>query len=309
MRVMSYCTKTIRSLLRGGSLVIVGPTCVGKTKLSIELAKKYNGEVINSDSTQVFRGMDIATAKAIVSEMEGIRHHLLDIRDFDEDYTVFDFQRDCRNCISDILSRGKTPILVGGTGLYVKAALYDYKFDSDVSNLDYSSFSNQELYDRLISIDPNIDVHVNNRKRICRALSYYDSTGKLFSDKEKTNKLLYDSVFIGLTTDRDVLYDRINRRVDSMIDNGLLDEAKKIYDSGVRSKAVMTPIGYKELFPYFSGDSSLDSCIDLIKKNSRHYAKRQYTWFNNQMDINWFNVDFDCFSNTVSAVCDFLSVK
>ena len=290
-------------------IVIVGPTCVGKTKLSIELAKKYDGEVINSDSTQVFRGMDIATAKATFDEMEGIKHHLLDIKDITEDYTVFDFQRDCRNCISDILSRGKVPILVGGTGLYVKAALYDYKFDSDVSNLDYSGFSNQELYDRLVSIDPDFDVHVNNRKRICRALSYYDSTGRLFSSKEKTDKLLYDSVFIGLTTDRNVLYDRIDRRVDSMIDNGLLDEAKKIYDSGVRSKAVMTPIGYKELFPYFSGTSDLESCVDLIKKNSRHYAKRQYTWFNNQMDINWFDVDFDCFDNTVSDVCDFIDVK
>ena len=290
-------------------IVIVGPTCVGKTKLSIELAKKYNGEVINSDSTQVFRGLDIATAKVSIDEMEGVRHHLLDIKDITEDYSVFDFQRDCRICIDDILSRGKVPILVGGTGLYVKAALYDYKFDLEVSNFDYSGFSNDELYERLVSVDSNIDVHVNNRKRIERALSYYDSTGKLFSSKEKTDKLLYDSVFIGLTTDREVLYDKINKRVDKMIDNGLLDEAKGIFNSGVMSKAVMTPIGYKELFPYFSGEMNLDSCIDLIKKNSRHYAKRQYTWFNNQMNINWFNVDFDCFYNTVLSVSNFIDVK
>lgn len=290
-------------------IVIAGPTCVGKTKLSISLAKRYNGEVINSDSTQVYRGLDIATAKVDSSEMDGVVHHLLDIKNIDEDYTVFDFQRDCRRSIDDILSRGKTPILVGGTGLYIKAALYDYRFDLDVVNFDYSAFSNQELYDRLISIDPKCDVHVNNRKRICRALSYYDSTGMLFSDKKKTDKLLYDTVFIGLTTSRDVLYDRINKRVDVMINNGLLLEAKRIFDSGVRSRAVMTPIGYKELFPYFSLDKSLDECVDLIKKNSRHYAKRQYTWFNNQMSINWFSVDFDNFDNTISEVCKFIDVK
>ena len=301
----------IKSLLRGGRvvIVIVGPTGVGKTKLSIELAKKYNGEVINADSTQVYRGMDIATAKVTESEKEGIVHHLLDIKNIDEDYTVFDFQRDCRNCISDILSRDKVPIVVGGTGLYIKAALYDYKFDSFDCSFDYSNYSDDELYDRLISIDPNCSVHKNNRKRVERALSYYDSTGKLFSEKEKTDVVLYNCCFIGLTTSRDVLYDRINRRVDLMFDNGLLDEARNIFDSGVRSKAVMTPIGYKELFPYFLGESSLDYCKDIIKQKSRNYAKRQYTWFNNQMNIDWFNVDFNCFSNTVDSVCNFIDCK
>ena len=289
-------------------LVIVGPTGVGKTKLSIELAKKYNGEVINADSTQVYRGMDIATAKVTSSEMEGVVHHLIDIKDIDEDYTVFDFQKDCRNCIADILSRGKVPIIVGGTGLYVKAALYDYKFD-DVSNYDYSSYSDDELYDKLLNVDPNTTVHKNNRKRVERALSYYESTGKMFSSKEKTSDLLYDCCFIGLTASRDILYDRINKRVDLMFNNGLLDEAKRIFDSGIRSKAVMTPIGYKELFPYFLESSSLEECKDLIKQRSRNYAKRQYTWFNNQMNINWFDVEFDCFSSTVSSVCNFIECK
>ena len=289
-------------------LVIVGPTCVGKTKLSIELSKKYNGEVINADSTQVYKNLDIATAKVTTTEMEGIKHHLLDIKNIDEDYTVFDFQRDCRHCIEDIISRGKTPILVGGTGLYIKAALYDYKFEKDVTKHDYSNYTNQELYNRLISIDPNTLIHINNRKRIERYLSYYDSTGNLLN-KEKTDKLLYDSIFIGLTTDRNILYERINKRVDVMINNGLLAEAKRIFDSKVRSKSIMTPIGYKELFPYFEGSKDLDYCIDLIKKNSRHYAKRQYTWFNNQMNINWFNVDFKNFDNTVNEVCNFINVK
>ena len=290
-------------------IVIVGPTGVGKTKLSIELAHRYNGEVINADSTQVYKELDIATAKVTESEKEGIIHHLIDIKDIRDDYTVFDFQKDCRRCIADILSRGKTPIIVGGTGLYVKAALYDYHFDVLDSSFDYSDISNDELYERLLSIDPNTSIHRNNRKRVERALSYYDSTGSLLSEKEKTNKLLYDCVFIGLTTSRDILYDRINKRVDIMIKNGLLDEARRVFDSGIRSKAVMTPIGYKELFEYFSGNCSMDDSISLIKQRSRNYAKRQYTWFNNQMDINWFNVCFDNFSNTVLDVCKFIDVK
>ena len=290
-------------------IVVVGPTAVGKTKMGIELAKKYNGEVINGDSTQVYRDLNIATAKVTSSEMEGIVHHLIDIKDIDEDYTVFDFQNDCRNCISDILSRGKTPIIVGGTGLYIKAALYDYKFDIEDGNFDYSDVSDDELYERLLSIDPDTYIHRNNRKRVERALSYYDSTGKVLSSKDKTDELLYDCVFIGLTTSRDILYERINKRVDSMISTGLIDEAKKIYSTGIRNRAVMTPIGYKELFNYFDGNSDLDSCLDIIKQKSRNYAKRQYTWFNNQMNVNWFDVDFDCFSNTVSEVIKFIDKK
>ena len=290
-------------------IVVVGPTAVGKTLMGIELAKRYNGEVINADSTQVYRGLDIATAKVTSSEMDGVVHHLIDIKDITEDYTVFDFQKDCRSCISDILSRGKTPIIVGGTGLYIKAALYDYNFDFENVSYDYSDISDDELYNRLISIDPDTIIHKNNRKRIERFLSYYDSTGKLLSDKEKSSIVLYDSVFIGLTTSRDILYERINRRVDVMVENGLLEEAKKVYDSNVRSKAIMTPIGYKELFNYFDGKSSLEECLEIIKQKSRNYAKRQYTWFNNQMDINWFDVDFSDFSNTVSSVCDFIDCK
>ena len=290
-------------------IVIVGPTGVGKTKLSIELAKLYNGEVINADSTQVYKGLDIATAKVTDDEKEGIVHHLIDIKDISDDYTVYDFQKDCRDCISDILSRGKTPIIVGGTGLYVKAALYDYNFDDETEHFDYSEYSTDFLYERLISIDPNTEIHRNNRKRIERFLSYYDSTGKLLSDKEKSSKLLYDSMFIGLTTDRSILYDRINKRVDIMISNSLLDEVKRVYDSGIRSKAIMTPIGYKELFDYFDGKSDLESCVNLIKQRSRNYAKRQYTWFNNQMDITWFDVDFNDFSNTVNEICSFIDCK
>ena len=290
-------------------IVITGPTAVGKTKMSVELAKKLNGEIINADSTQVYKTLDIATAKIKEDEKDGIIHHLFDIKDVEEDYTVYDYQKDARNLIEDILKKGKTPILVGGTGLYIKACLYDYKFDDEIEINEYEDLTNEEIYNKLIDVDKNIDIHINNRKRLVRALNYYESTGKLFSEKEKTDKLLYDTVFIGLTTDRDILYDRINKRVDVMIEEGLLEEAKKIYDSNIRTKAIMTPIGYKELFPYFEKEKTLNECLDLIKQNSRKYAKRQYTWFNNQMDINWFDVDFNNFNNTIDEVHTYVTKK
>lgn len=287
-------------------IVIVGPTGVGKTKLSIELAKKLNGEIINADSTQVYKTMDIATAKVKEEEKEGIPHHLFDIKNIDEDYNVYDYQIDCRKCIDDIISRGKTPILVGGTGLYIKATLYDYKFEEEISNKDYSNYSNEQLYNMLKNIDPNTDIHPNNRKRIERSLNYFYNNNKPLSEKEKTDKLLYDTIFIGLTTSRDILYNRINERVDKMVDEGLILEAKNIYKTNIRNKAVLTPIGYKELFEYFDNNMSLEESLELIKKRSRHYAKRQYTWFNNQMNINWFNVDFNNFNNTVNEILEFI---
>lgn len=288
-------------------IVIVGPTGIGKTKLSVELAKKLNGEVINADSTQVYKGMDIATAKVTPKETEGIAHHLLNIKDIDEDYTVYDYQKDCRLKIAEIIKKGKAPIIVGGTGLYIKASLYDYKFDNESILNNYEKHSTEELYNKLKQLDSNTDIHPNNRKRIVRALNYYDNNNLPLSNKEKTDKILYDAIFIGLTTDREILYNKINNRVDKMIQNGLIDEARKIYDTGIRSKAVLTPIGYKELFKYFDGDISMEESIELIKQRSRRYAKRQYTWFNNQMNINWFSVDFDKFNKTIEEVYKFIN--
>lgn len=286
-------------------IVILGPTAVGKTKMSVELAKKLNGEVINADSTQIFKNLDIATAKITEKEKENIPHHLFDIKNPNEDYTVYDYQIDCRKCIDDILSRGKMPILVGGTGLYIKAALYNYEFDQQLIKNDYSIYSNDELYEKLLLIDKSTQIHKNNRKRVEHALDYYESTGKIIGTI-KSEKILYDTIFIGLTTSREILYDRINKRVDIMLNNGLLNEAKNIYDSKLRTKAIMTPIGYKELFPYFDGEDSIDNCINLIKQNSRKYAKRQYTWFNNQMNVTWFDVDFNNFENTINNVLEYV---
>ena len=287
-------------------IVITGPTAVGKTKLSIELAKHLNGEIINADSTQVFKGLDIATAKVTDEEKENIKHHLIDIKEINENYTVYDYQKDARKCIDEILKQNKTPILVGGTGLYIKAALYDYKFNEEGNNENYENVETNQLYQMLKNIDPNTNIHPNNRKRIIRAINYYNENKEALSEKEKTDKLLYDTIFIGLTTDREVLYDRINKRVDIMINNGLLDETKDLFDKNIRSKAVMTPIGYKELFPYFENTESLEECINKIKQKSRNYAKRQYTWFNHQMDIKWFNVNFNNFDETINEVLEYI---
>ena len=286
-------------------IVILGPTAVGKTKMSVEIAKKIKGEIINADSTQIYKDLDIATAKIKEEEKENIPHHLFDIKNVNEDYTVYDYQKDCRNKIDEILKKNKTPILVGGTGLYIKAALYDYKFNDDVNN-QFEDLTNEEIYNKLKELDENIDIHINNRKRLVRALNYCLNNNLKFSEKEKTDKLLYDTIFIGLTTDRNILYDRINKRVDVMVKDGLLEEAKRIYDSNIRTKAIMTPIGYKELFSFFEGKKSLEECLDLIKQNSRKYAKRQYTWFNNQMKVTWFNVDFDNFNNTINEVYNYI---
>ena len=290
-------------------IVILGPTGVGKTKMSIELAKELNGEIINADSTQVYKDLNIATAKVTEEEKEGIIHHLFDIKDIKEDYTVYDYQKDCRKKIDDILRRKKTPILVGGTGLYIKAALYNYEFNEESIKYDYSNFSDEEIYEKLLEIDPKSEIHKNNRKRIERSLDYYRSNNKPLSEKEKADTLLYDTLFIGLTTDRDNLYDIINKRVDKMVKDGLLEEAKKIYESNIRTKAVLTPIGYKELFPYFEKKKSLEDCLDEIRKNSRRYAKRQYTFFNNQLDVKWFDVNYENFKETIDEVLEYVKKR
>lgn len=290
-------------------VVLAGPTAVGKTKLSIELAKKINGEIINADSTQVYRGMDIGTAKVTEKEKEGILHYLFDIKDIDEDYTVYDYQKDCRKCIDTILNKGKVPILVGGTGLYIKAALYNYEFKDENTTYDFSNLSNEEVYNKLKELDPNSDIHINN-KRVERALTYILNNNTSISNNTKGNDLIYDDVlFIGLTTNRDILYDRINKRVDVMVNQGLIDEAKKIYNSNIRSKAVVTPICYKELFDYFDNNITLDEALNLIRQRSRKYAKRQYTWFNHQIPIKWFDVDFNNFNNTINEVYRYINSK
>lgn len=284
-------------------IVVVGPTAVGKTKMSVELAKIYNGEIINADSTQVYKGMDIGTAKVTKTEMQGIKHHLLDICDVDELYTVFDYQKDARLKIEEIKSRGHIPILVGGTGLYIKAALYNYNF-VDTDNLDYVlEYDNETLVSKIKELDESIQIDFDNRRRLISTLK-----GLLSSDNQVLDKdhLLYDDViFVGLTAPRDVLYERIDKRFDKMI-IPLVDEVKAFYKAGIRSKALNTAIGYKELYKFFDDEETFVNVVDECKQSSRNYAKRQYTWFNNQMDIKWFDVDFDNFNNTIDEVVNYI---
>ena len=284
-------------------IVITGPTAVGKTKLSIELAKKYNAEIINYDSVQIYKEMDIASAKVTKEEAEGIPHHLIDIKNYDQDYSVYDYQIDARNKIKELEEKGKNIIFVGGTGLYVKAALYDYKFQKD-EEVPEINLDTKELLYAIREMNPDSKVDPNNHRRLIR--EYINLKSGV--DNKSGNNLLYDDVyFIGLETSRDILYDRINKRVDIMLKNGLLDEAKYFYKKR-HTKAVMTPIGYKELFPYIRGEITLEEALDQIKKNSRHYAKRQFTFFKNQMDIKWFNVDFNNFDNTIKEVENYINM-
>lgn len=286
-------------------IVVTGPTAVGKTKLSIELAKKYHGEIINADAVQVYIGLDIGSAKVTKEEMEGIPHHLFDIKEVNEDYTIYHYQQDCRRLISEIQKRGNIPILVGGTGLYIKAALYDYKLSKEKENNTYDNLTTEELYHELIKLDKDIQIDKNNRRRLIRALNYYKENNKSINDN-KTDKLLYDTIFIGLTTDREILYNKINDRVDIMIKEGLLDEVKSFYEKGIRTKPLLSAIGYKELYEYFDGNTELDAAIDNIKKNSRHYAKRQYTFFNHQLPVAWFETDYNNFNNTIKKVSSYV---
>ena len=286
-------------------IVITGPTAVGKTKLSIELAKRYNGEIINADAVQVYKGLDIGSAKVTEEEKEDIPHHLFDIKEVDEEYTIYHYQKDCRKLIKEVQGRGKTPILVGGTGLYIKAALYDYKLTEEKETNTYDNLTDEELYNKLLEVDKDIVIDKNNRRRLIRALNYYKENNKSINTNT-TNKLLYDAIFIGLTTDRRILYDKINNRVDIMIKEGLLNEVKVFYDKNIRTKPLLNAIGYREIYSYFDGKISLEEAIDKIKQNSRHYAKRQYTFFNHQLPVVWFETDYSNFNNTVEKVINYI---
>lgn len=286
-------------------IVITGPTAVGKTKLSIELAKKLNGEIINADAMQVYKGLNIGTAKVTEKEKENIPHHLFDIKEVEEEYSIYNYQKDCRKVIDNILRRNKTPILVGGTGLYIKAALYDYKLSEEKTNNTYDNLKTEEIYKELLKLDKDINIDKNNRRRLIRALNYYKENNTSISNN-KTNKLLYDTIFIGLTTDREILYKKINQRVDNMIENGLLEEVKYYYDKNIKTKPLINGIGYKELYNYFDGLCTKKEAVEKIKQNSRHYAKRQYTFLNHQLNVVWFETDYNNFNNTIEKVSSYI---
>ncbi|WP_100487825.1 tRNA (adenosine(37)-N6)-dimethylallyltransferase MiaA [Sporolactobacillus pectinivorans] len=306
--------------MREKLIVLVGPTAVGKTKLSIELAKHLNGEIINGDAFQIYRGMDIGTAKVSSEEANGVPHHLIDIRNPGDNYSAADYQRDARQTIHEIAGRGKLPILVGGTGFYVKAAVYDYHFPSGGSNPAYradleelaQSEGAEALHTRLRAVDPvsAARIHPNNLVRVIRALEVFHETGRRFSEQEYEKKLtpLFETVFIGLTMNRDLLYQRIDSRIDQMVDQGLLQEVCSLYSQGLRDAQALQAIGYKEFFPYFENQCTLEQAVDQLKRNSRHYAKRQFTWFKGQMNVHWFDMGeaLNHFSQTAVEVIRYI---
>lgn len=285
-------------------IAILGPTAVGKTALSIALAKYYKADIINFDSMQVYEKLDIGTAKVTSIEMDGVVHHLLSFVSLDKTYSVYDYQKDARRIIDKLIKDNRNIILVGGTGLYLKATLFDYEFSEGTSYNSYADFSNEEILDKIKSYKVEELPHINNRKRLVRLLNKLENNEKITNNG---NNLLYkNTVFIGLTTDRNVLYDKINKRVDEMFNNGLLEEVESLKDNFKLSKALNTGIGYKEFIPYFSKEKSLDEVREDIKKNSRHYAKRQYTFFNHQFNVKWFKTDYDDFDKTVNEVIKYI---
>ncbi len=283
-------------------IVLIGPTAVGKTQTSIELAKAFQAEIISGDSMQIYKGMDIGTAKITEEEMSGIPHHLIDIKNADESFSVAEFQRMVREKISDIHSRGKLPMIVGGTGLYIQSVLFDYHFTETPGDEEYrkelerqaEEYGKERLHAELVKIDPDAarSIHPNNIRRVIRALEIFHCTGKTMSEyqKEQQHELLYDTAIVGLTMDRDRLYERINYRVELMMKAGLLEEVKRFYDSGLRDVQSIQAIGYKELYDYFDGKVTEQEAVENLMQNSRRYAKRQLTWFRNKMDVKWFDV-------------------
>lgn len=280
-------------------LVIVGPTAVGKTALSVELAKKFHGEIISGDSLQVYKKLDIGTAKIKTSEMEGIPHHLIDVIEPNETYSVADFQKVGRKLITEITERGRLPMIVGGTGLYIQSLLYDFQLGAKEESVTAvrkkyeelaETLSKKELWEYLKTKDPLAaeKIHWNNQRKVIRALEVFEVTGYSITIPQEEPARLYDYCMIGLNTERALLYQRINQRVDSMLEEGLLEEARFVYELG--EVQASQGIGYKEFYPYFKGEESLENVVEQLKMNSRRYAKRQLTWFRNRLDAHWFDL-------------------
>ena len=299
-------------------ICVVGPTAVGKTALGVKLAQKYNGEIISGDSIQIYKELDIGSAKVTEEEKQGIKHYLIDELELTDAYNVNDFQKKCRKLIEEISERNKLPIIVGGTGLYIKAATYDYYFpvqnkkdDSDEEK--YRKFTNSELMDLLKEADPRTaeTIHVNNRKRLIRALQLTES-GNRRSDilAEQEHSPIYDALMIGLTMSRERLYQRIEQRVDQMVASGLFEEIDNLYQKypNLFEFRGIQGIGYKEWEEYYKELKKKEEVIEQIKIHSRQFARRQYTWFNNQMDVSWYDIEKDNYQEEIfRSVEDFLN--
>lgn len=280
-------------------IIVLGPTAVGKTKIGIELAKRLNTEVISGDSVQVYKGLDIGSAKVKEEEMCGIKHHLIDVLEATQNYSVCDFQTASRKLMEEL----DIPLIVGGTGLYINAAISNYEFDAPKRDFsfeeEYNDVSNEELYHLLQDKDPvaALNIHPNNRKRVLRAL-FAATVDAPLGERNKKNELLYDAYIIYLNVERELLYQRINSRVIQMIEDGLEDEVRGLYEKGITPHA----IGYQEWLPYFEGNITREEVISEIQKNSRHLAKRQMTWFKHQMDTNFYEVNLNNIEETIDII-------
>lgn len=284
-------------------VVLTGPTAVGKTDISIELAKRINGEIISADSIQVYQYMDIGSAKITGQEMDGVKHYLIDVLKPDEEFNVHVFQQMAKQCMTEIYAKGKIPVIVGGTGFYIQSVLYDIQFDETNENHEYRIYleqlakekGNRYLHGILRNIDPKSadSIHYNNVKRVIRALEYNHDTGKLISqhnEQQRENKSPYNFAYFVLNDDRELLYSRINKRVDHMIDAGLVDEVRNLISMGYDTDLVsMQGIGYKEMSEHIRGALTLEEAVELIKKNTRHFAKRQLTWFRREKNVTMIN--------------------
>ena len=280
-------------------IVIVGPTGIGKTKCSIELAKKLDAEIINGDSVSIYKDLDIGSAKPTLEERENIPHHLIDMKEVEEDYSVFDYQKDVREKIEEISKRNKRIIIVGGTGLYIKAALYDYNFTEGTTNNEYSDKTNEELVERIKEYDVVNIPETNNRRRLVRLLNKLENDEVITNNKDNC---LYPIKVIGLTTSRDTLYERINKRVDKMVEAGLLEEINSLKDKYKTSRILNSGIGYKEFYDYLYNNKPLEEVLEEIKQNSRRFAKRQFTFFKHQFPTNWYESDLNNFDNTIEEI-------
>ncbi|GAB4072655.1 tRNA (adenosine(37)-N6)-dimethylallyltransferase MiaA [Barrientosiimonas marina] len=300
-------------------VAIVGPTGVGKTRLSIDIAHRFDGEVINGDSLQVYRGLNIGTDKITQNDKQSIPHHMLDIKHPSEPFSAADFQQMVQASIEAINRRGKLPVIVGGTGLYIQAALYNYHFaekprDENVTRRleeELKTLGADKLYENLKAIDPDqaVKIHPNNHQRLIRALEIYETTGKTMSDyqQDQPENSPYSPILLGLEMDRQLLYQRINARVEQMLEQGLVEEVRLLYNQGYENHQALRGIGYKEFIPYFKGEQTFDDTIKLLKRNSRRYAKRQYTWFKNKMQVNWYHVTPDAIDGTFEKIFDDLA--
>ena len=293
-------------------LILVGPTAIGKTALSIKIAKEFNAEIISGDSMQVYKGMDIGTGKITAEEMDGVPHHLIDILNPDETFSVSDFQNQVKALVKDIESRNKRVLIAGGTGHYIKALIDGYQFNDedqeDIERLthEFEKYSQEELYSKLLKIQPDTDIHPNNKKRIVRQLvkEKLDITEK----KAYTQKKEYDTFLVGLSADRSVIYDRINQRVAEMFDSGLLEEVAALQKEGL-SKTAAQAIGYKEFLPYFKGEAVVTDVMERIQAHSRQYAKRQLTFFRNQLDVHWYDITHASTDIIFQDIYQFLQTK